>query len=225
MVMVCTSHKSTKRCETKAAAAVGGTLSQLQNCWPCKHSRTRRNTISANIYTATAQKHRLALASTDRSVYWSDSSHLLSLQSASGDKLLRHLILPAGTCSEGVAEPPARSGTKQTTITVRLSKVSSLFASMASSWALRPGSSCLRRPLRTVLTACWLLITSHIPSQPMMRNSSSSVRVVQWISGSAIRGDGEPWGSFMSQSPKARVTESTPLRYPSSMYPPHSITL
>lgn len=152
------------------------------------------------------------------------SIQLLRLQRASADKVLQHLKL-SGCCSSAYEAEWRYSSEKQTIITVRLSNVLWLSASLTSSLAHCSGLSCLLSPLRTIVTARWLVRTSQIPSQPMIKNSSSSVRMACLNSGSAIRGEGEPRGNFKSQSPRARVTERAPLRYPSSIKPPDCSTL
>lgn len=143
------------------------------------------------------------------------SSQLLRLHNASVERLQHRNIGASLRLCDG--EESCCSLVKHIMITVRLSKVLSLRASMTSSLAHCSGLSCRRRPLRTMLTACWLDMTSQIPSHPMIRNSSSSVSNCCLNSGSAMSGEGVPGGSFKSQSPRARLTERTPFRYPSSM--------
>lgn len=104
---------------------------------------------------------------------------------------------------------------KHTTMTVKLSHVFLLKASCTSSLAHFWGSLCAMSPFLTIVTAHWLLMTSQRPSQPMIKNSSSSDSVVSCSSGSALNGLTEPLGPFMCQSPRALATESCPFRYPS----------
>ncbi|RYR48822.1 hypothetical protein Ahy_A07g034890 isoform C [Arachis hypogaea] len=109
---------------------------------------------------------------------------------------------------------------KHTTITVKLSQELRLRASLTSSLEHLSGSLCIINSFLAIVTAHWLLITSHNPSQPIIKNSSSSVRLISCNSGSALRGHAEPLGPFMCQSPRARETDSCPFKYPSYTTPP-----
>ena len=101
---------------------------------------------------------------------------------------------------------------KHTTTTVRLSQQSRLSASWTSSREHRCGSLCAISSFLTMDTANWLLITSQRPSQPIIKNSSSSVSLTSRNSGSGVRGHIEPLEPFMCQSPIALATASWPLR-------------
>lgn len=112
------------------------------------------------------------------------------------------------------------SGEKETTITVKLSQVLRLRASLTSSLEHLSGSLCSINSFLAIVTAHWLLMTSHRPSQPMIRNSSSSDNISSCNSGSALKGQAEPFGPFICQSPNARATDSWPFKYPLYMAPP-----
>ncbi|WVY92400.1 hypothetical protein V8G54_031488 [Vigna mungo] len=100
------------------------------------------------------------------------SSKLLNLFRASSDRE-QNLNLRLW----GRQDSTIWTGDKQITIAVRLSEECRRKASLTSSLAHCSGSSCLLNPRRTRLTASWLDSTSQIPSQPMIKNSSSSVNV------------------------------------------------
>lgn len=114
---------------------------------------------------------------------------------------------------------------KHTITMERLSVLCLRSASSTSSLQQAIGSLCSWSFRRAMSTAFWLRKTSQIPSQPMIRNSSSSVSFTLFSSGSAIRGP-LPFASFnpsMCQSPIALVTFRCPFRYPpSSMNPPEA---
>ena len=112
----------------------------------------------------------------------------------------------------GISIRGGGSGEKHTTTTVRLSQELRFSASLTSSFEHLSGSLCDMSSFLVIVTAHWLLITSHRPSQPSIRNSSSSVRIISCSSGSELRGQFEPLGPFMCQSPRARATDSCPLR-------------
>ena len=113
------------------------------------------------------------------------------------------------------------SGEKQITKTVRLSQVLRWRASVTRAFEHLSGSLCITSSFLTMVTAHWLLITSHRPSQASIRNSSSSVRLISSNSGSELKGLLEPLGPLTCQSPRARATDNWPLRQPSYMIPPN----
>mmetsp|Transcript_22296 Transcript_22296/g.46806 ORF Transcript_22296/g.46806 Transcript_22296/m.46806 type:complete len:297 (-) Transcript_22296:15-905(-) len=111
-----------------------------------------------------------------------------------------------------------------------LSVVCRLIASSTISSLHRLGSLCsLSRSLAKV-TAPWDEKTSQRPSLPISTNSSSDSTKWMWMSGSAMRGPGEPSALRLSsstcQSPIALETASCPFKKPSpSMKPPASCIL
>jgi hypothetical protein len=123
---------------------------------------------------------------------------------------------------------------KQIKTTVTLSVASRLIDSSTNSLQQSFTSLCSCNLRRMKSTAFWLEKTSQIPSLPIIKNSSSFVRVINLSSGSALRGPGlapseqSDWYWFFMpsrcQSPRARVTANCPLRYPSSMKPPRVST-
>uniref|UniRef100_A0A0A9GAS6 Uncharacterized protein n=1 Tax=Arundo donax TaxID=35708 RepID=A0A0A9GAS6_ARUDO len=124
-----------------------------------------------------------------------------SICNPSIEMLLRTRNLGTSICGGGSAE-------KHTTTTVRLSQQSRLSASWTSSREHLCGSLCSISSFLTIDTAHWLLITSQRPSQPIIKNSSSSVSLTSRNSGSGVRGHIEPFAPFMCQSPIALATDS-----------------
>lgn len=116
---------------------------------------------------------------------------------------------------------------KATNTTVTLSLAPRLIASTPNSRQHLFVSLCSWSLLLTKSTAIWFVNTSQRPSLPMIKNSSSFVKVTSFSSGSALKGP-PPSTDFipsMCQSPSARVTPNSPFKYPSlSMNPPRDIT-
>ena len=97
---------------------------------------------------------------------------------------------------------------KQTTTTVRLSQVLRWRASLTSALEHLLGSLCIMSSFLTIVTAHWLLITSHNPSHPIIKNSSSSDRRISSNSGLELKGLFETLEPFICQSPRARARDS-----------------
>jgi len=171
-----------------------------------------------NFNRPTTRKRRLIIQQKLRAKVYFRAQTLLSrapfsVCSPSIDMLLRTRNLGISIWGGGSTE-------KHTTTAVRLSQQSRLRASWTSSREHRCGSLCAISSFLTMDTANWLLITSQRPSQPIIKNSSSSVSLTSRNSGSGVRGHIEPLEPFMCQSPIALATASWPLRYPSKTVPP-----
>lgn len=104
---------------------------------------------------------------------------------------------------------------KQIITAVRLSSAPRLIASSTNCLQHNFASLCSCNFLRAKSTAFWFEKTSHKPSLPIIKNSSSLFKVINLSSGSALNGPpGSPMVFIPSrcQSPSARVTPSCPFK-------------